>query len=90
MDNTRRRGAKLKARAAGPATIITGTCGTIPTPSIPPYLALVRRTMSSAEGKNALGHPALKCKHPVPSDIEVSQDVVKEVGLLSIVDLAKE
>ena len=46
--------------------------------------------MSSAEGKNALGHPALQCKHPVPSDIEVSQDIVKEVGLLSIADLAKE
>ena len=46
--------------------------------------------MSESEEKNALGHPVLKCKHPVPSDIEVSQDIVKEVGLLPIADLAKE
>jgi hypothetical protein len=46
--------------------------------------------MSNFKEKNALGHPVLKCKHPVPSDIEVSQDIVKEVGLLPIADLAKE
>jgi formate--tetrahydrofolate ligase len=39
---------------------------------------------------NAIGHPTLKPKHPVPSDIEVSQQIVKEVGLLDIVTLAKE
>jgi hypothetical protein len=39
---------------------------------------------------NALGYPVLKCKTPVPSDIQVSQDIVKEVGLLSMADLAKQ
>lgn len=39
---------------------------------------------------NILGHPTLKPKTPVPSDIEVSQDIVNEVGLISTTDLAKE
>lgn len=39
---------------------------------------------------NALGHPVLKPKTPVPSDIEVSKDIVKEVGLADISQLAKE
>jgi formate--tetrahydrofolate ligase len=39
---------------------------------------------------NAIGHPVLKPKTPVPSDIEVSQQIVKEVGLLDIPALAKE
>ena len=39
---------------------------------------------------NALGHPKLKPRTPVPSDIEISQDIVNEVGLLSIEKLAKE
>jgi hypothetical protein len=39
---------------------------------------------------NVLGHPTLKPKNPVPSDIEVSQDIVNEVGLLSISEVAKE
>mgnify|MGYP000402406791 CR=1 FL=1 len=39
---------------------------------------------------NALGYPQLVCKTPVPSDIEVSQQIVKEVGLLPIVDVAKQ
>mmetsp|Transcript_21507 Transcript_21507/g.32002 ORF Transcript_21507/g.32002 Transcript_21507/m.32002 type:complete len:656 (-) Transcript_21507:304-2271(-) len=40
--------------------------------------------------KNALGHPKLKPRTPVPSDIEVSQDIVRTVGLLPVTDLAKE
>jgi formate--tetrahydrofolate ligase len=39
---------------------------------------------------NALGHPILKPKTPVPSDIQVSKDIVKEVGLVDISELAKE
>lgn len=39
---------------------------------------------------NIIGHPTLKPKSPVPSDIQVSQDIVKEVGLLDIDALAKE
>ena len=35
-------------------------------------------------------HPTLQPKTPVPSDIEVSQDIVNEVGLLPIEDVAKE
>lgn len=39
---------------------------------------------------NALGYPKLQPKTPVPSDIQVSQDICKEVGLLSIDELAKQ
>lgn len=42
------------------------------------------------EERNILGHPKLQPKTPVPSDIQVSQDIVKNVGLLPINDLAKE
>jgi hypothetical protein len=40
--------------------------------------------------KNALGYDMLQPKTPVPSDIEVSQSIVKEVGLLSMKELAKQ
>jgi len=46
--------------------------------------------MSSDEEKNALGYPKLVCRNPVPSDIEVSQQIVKEVGLLSIRDVGRQ
>lgn len=39
---------------------------------------------------NALGYPVLQPKTPVPSDIEVSQDIVRDVGLLPLPDLAKQ
>ena len=39
---------------------------------------------------NALGHPALKPKSPVPSDIEISQDIVRSVGLAEISEVAKQ
>lgn len=42
------------------------------------------------ETTNALGYPKLDAKTPVPSDIEVSQQIVKEVGLLPIADVAKQ
>jgi len=42
------------------------------------------------EKKNILGHPKLVPKNPVPSDIGISMDIVKEVGLLPIEDVAKE
>ena len=45
------------------------------------------RTMTET---NALGYPKLQPKKPVPSDIEVSQSIVKEVGLLPIEDVAKQ
>ncbi len=35
-------------------------------------------------------YPKLQPKSPVPSDIQVSQDIVSEVGLLPIEDLARE
>lgn len=41
---------------------------------------------SSSEEK----YPVLKPKTPVPSDIQISQDIVKEVGLLSTEELAKD
>jgi len=39
---------------------------------------------------DALGNPKLKPKCPVPSDIQISQDIVQEVGLLPIETVAKE
>lgn len=45
--------------------------------------------MSSSDERNALGQPKLKPKYPVPKDIEISQQIVKEVGLLPITELAK-
>ena len=39
---------------------------------------------------NALGYPKLVPKSPVPSDIEVSQQIVKQVGLLPIAEVAKQ
>lgn len=39
---------------------------------------------------NALGYPKLQPKVPVPSDIEVSQSIVKEVGLLPITEIGAQ
>jgi hypothetical protein len=39
---------------------------------------------------DAWGQPKLVPKSPVPSDIGVSQDIVKEVGLLPIEELAEK
>jgi len=38
----------------------------------------------------ANGHPKLQPKTPVPSDIDISQDIVREVGLLPIETVASE
>ena len=46
--------------------------------------------INMTEAKNVLGHPTLEPKNPVPSDIDISMDIVKEVGLLPIEDVAKE
>lgn len=46
--------------------------------------------MAKDENLNALGYPKLACKTPVPSDIEVSQQIVKEVGLLRISDVGAQ
>jgi len=43
-----------------------------------------------SEEMNALGYPMLKPKSPIPSDIEISQSIVKEVGLLPIPEVAKQ
>jgi hypothetical protein len=39
---------------------------------------------------NALGYPLLQTQSPVPSDIAISQQIVKEVGLLSLEDVARQ
>jgi hypothetical protein len=39
---------------------------------------------------NALGYPKLACRVPVPSDIEVSQQIVKEVGLLPVMEVGRQ
>ena len=47
--------------------------------------------MTNADNEtNALGYPVLKPKTPVPSDIEVSQSIVREVGLLPITEVGKQ
>lgn len=46
--------------------------------------------MSTCKGKNALGHPRLQPKTPVPSDIEISHSIVNDVGLLPISDLSAD
>lgn len=38
---------------------------------------------------NALGYPVLQPKNPVPSDIEVSQSIVKD-GLLPMEEVGKQ
>ncbi|GAX27139.1 methylenetetrahydrofolate dehydrogenase (NADP+) / methenyltetrahydrofolate cyclohydrolase / formyltetrahydrofolate synthetase [Fistulifera solaris] len=44
----------------------------------------------NTEELNALGYPVLKPKTPVPSDIEVSQSIVRDVGLLPITEVGKQ
>ena len=39
---------------------------------------------------NVMGHPRLVPSIPVPSDIEISQEIVRSPGLLSISDLARD
>jgi len=39
---------------------------------------------------NALGYPKLRPASKVPSDIEISQSIVNDVGLLPVHDLAKQ
>jgi len=53
---------------------------------------IFRTIMSSSENEkmNALGYPKLSCRIPVPSDIEVSQQIVKEVGLLPITEVGRQ
>mmetsp|Transcript_16680 Transcript_16680/g.23509 ORF Transcript_16680/g.23509 Transcript_16680/m.23509 type:complete len:656 (+) Transcript_16680:142-2109(+) len=46
--------------------------------------------MSETPETNAMGHPKLEPRKNVPSDIEVSMQIVKEVGLLPVTDVAKE
>jgi hypothetical protein len=46
-------------------------------------------TMATAS-MNGLGFPKLETKTPVPSDIEISQTIVKDVGLLSMDQVAKQ
>mgnify|MGYP005846846047 CR=1 FL=1 len=46
--------------------------------------------MSGGGDKNALGYPKLVPKTPVPSDIDVSQQIVKEVGLAPIMEIASQ
>jgi hypothetical protein len=39
---------------------------------------------------NALGYPVLEPATPVPSDIEISQQLSRDVGLLPIREVAKQ
>jgi hypothetical protein len=46
--------------------------------------------MNTMKKNNALGYPLLQTQSPVPSDIAISQQIVKEVGLLSLDDVARQ
>ena len=46
--------------------------------------------MAEGDKLNALGYPKLPVKTPVPSDIEISQQIVREVGLLPTSEIAKQ
>jgi formate--tetrahydrofolate ligase len=67
-----------------------------PTSSDPSGEAPMRHDTSGVEGAddatatNQNGHPKLQPKTPVPSDIQISQDLVREVGLLPIEQVALE
>ena len=50
----------------------------------------IESTTSSSSNIKRKSHPTLHPKTPVPSDIEVSQQIVSEVGLLPIADVATE
>ena len=45
---------------------------------------------ATATKTNALGYPVLETQTPVPSDIAVSQQIVQEVGLLPIEQVAQQ
>ena len=47
----------------------------------------IRTTMTTV---NALGYPLLQPRVPVPSDIDISKQIVHEVNLLPIQDVAKQ
>ena len=66
--------------------------GVAPEPSREPSGSVgVEFSLADAEKTiNRKSHPTLQPKTPVPSDIEVSQQIVSEVGLLPIADVATE
>lgn len=47
-------------------------------------------TTTNPPSTRARGHPILRPAHPVPSDIDVSQSIVRDVGLLPIEVVASE
>jgi hypothetical protein len=47
-------------------------------------------SMADSSTVNALGYPVLEPAAPVPSDIEISQQICRNVGLLPIMDIAKQ
>jgi hypothetical protein len=40
--------------------------------------------------KNALGYTKLAPRSPVPTDIEISQEIVRDMGILSMSELAQQ
>lgn len=48
------------------------------------------RISAGGEELNALGYPKLKPTSPVPSDIRISQQIVRDVGLLPVSEVAKQ
>jgi hypothetical protein len=48
-----------------------------------------RTKLAMSDEENALGHPKLQPKSPVPSDIEISHDICR-AGLLDMAEVAKQ
>jgi hypothetical protein len=48
------------------------------------------KKLESVTQVNALGYPFLQPIVPIPSDITISQHIVRTVGLLPIQDVAKQ
>jgi hypothetical protein len=51
---------------------------------------VINQSIMTEDNLNALGYAKLMAKTPVPSDIEISHQIVKEIGLLPVADVAKQ
>jgi hypothetical protein len=59
-------------------------------PSTVAAAASVRMSVGSHERNNALGYPKLVPQRPVPSDIDISQALVRGAGILAVAELARQ
>jgi formate--tetrahydrofolate ligase len=69
---------------------LTASFAVAPRPPPSPPSPFPPTAASASAATCARGHPILRPAHPVPSDIEVSQSIVRDVGLLPIEVVAAE